>query len=147
MSRLRLSKFLGKHVDQLLAVPPFATWRVARTVGTGVLHQPIFYDFRSHGVGLRCDRTELIRTFHLKRPDGERLFELPFSLTRQQVRERLGVPSASGGPSRQLFGDLGPWDRFDSPTLCIHVQHEFKRDGISLVTLMDPSTAPPLKDK
>lgn len=63
--------------------------------------------------------------------------------TREDVRERLGLPSREGGPMGVPgLGLLGPWDRYDSDRTCLHFRYAATGGLIVQVTIMDAETAP-----
>ena len=134
---------LGSQVSDLLKISPFSEWQVIRSVAEDLPSTEIWYEFEGHGVELICDEAERIRTIFLHRGDGEALSEIAFSLTRRQVRDRLGSPSKSGPASRiPVLGDKGAWDRFALPAGSVHVQYRLDRDEIDMITLMRRGTEP-----
>lgn len=79
----------------------------------------------------------------LHRGDGEVLVDVPFEMVREQVLERFGTPTESGGRSRiPVLGDYGAWDRFTLPEGTLHIQYALERDEIEMITLMRADVVP-----
>ena len=107
----------------------------------------ISYVFPRHGLELACDLDDTIRTIFLTSDEfvrfNEHFLDLPFSSSRQQVLERLGSPSKSGGPiSDPILGEFGLWDRFAWPGYTIHVAFRPDSDRIRQIMLMRPDMVP-----
>jgi hypothetical protein len=135
--------YLGAHVSDLLAIPPFSGWEVRRSVEADLPSKEVWYEFEGHGVEVICDETERIRAIFLHRGDGEALSEIAFSLSRREVLDLLGVPSKSGAATRiPVLGDKAAWDRFAVPAGSVHVQYRLDRDEIDMITLMRLGTEP-----
>ena len=140
---MSLADYLGAHVNELLAMPPFSGWDATRSTEEDLPKKEVWYEFEGHGVEVICDEAERIRTIFLHRGDGESLAEIPFSISRREVLERFGAPAKSGAPVRiPVLGDRGAWDRFTLPTASIHVQYRIDRDEIDMITLMRPDAVP-----
>jgi hypothetical protein len=140
---MSLADYLGAHVNELLAMPPFSGWDATRSTEEDLPEKEISYEFEGHGVEVVCDEAERIRTIFLHRGDGEALSGIPFSISRREALERFGVPSKSGAPSWiPALGDYGAWDRFTLPTASIHVEYRIDCDEIDMITLMRPDTVP-----
>jgi hypothetical protein len=140
---MRLLDYLGSHVTELLAQPPFSGWDAKRSTEEDLPKAEVWYEFEGRGVEVICDEVERIRTIFLHRGDGEALSELPFSISRREVLERFGAPSKSGDRVRiPALGDRGAWDRFTLPTASIHVQYRLDCDEIDMITLMHPDAVP-----
>jgi len=141
---MKLADYLGAHVSDLLAIPPFSGWEVTRSVEEDLPEKEVRYEFEGHGVDVICDATEHIRTIFLRSGDGEALSDIPFALSRKEVLKRLGSPSKSGAAVRlPVLGDKGAWDRFATlPAGSVHVQYRLDRDEIDMVTLMRRDAEP-----
>lgn len=140
---LGLAGYLGAHVSDLLALPPFSSWNVRRSTEDDLPEKEVWYVFEGHGFEVICGESERIETIFLCRGDGEALSDLPFAASRREVRARYGVPSQSGAPVRiPVLGDQGAWDLFSFPTVALHVQYRLDRDEIEMITLMRPDAVP-----
>jgi hypothetical protein len=142
-----LAKYLGLEIGELLVAMPFSSWHPVRSVENDPRPE-VWYEFEGHGVEVICDEDDRIRTVFLHRGDGESLVDVPFGMTRQQVRQRFGVPAASGAAVRIAgIGDLGPWDRFALAEGVLHIQYSARWDEIDMVTLMRPDAVPGAPDR
>lgn len=138
---MTLIRFLGSPAAELLASEPFCRWPVTRSTASDGTE--IRYALVGHGVDVVCDADERIATIFVRPGSDPSLADLPFELTRDEVRARLGAPTRSGRPSVSLLlGPSGPWDRFTVDAGCIHVHYRHDADAIALVTLMRPDMAP-----
>src|SRR6266404_2189171 len=142
-----LANYLGRPASVMLAASPFKLWPVEKSF-EDELEQPIIhYVFPQHGLELRCDRDDNLSTIFLYSDEfngfDESILEAPFSLTRQQVMERLGSPSKSGGKmSDPILGEYGAWDRFVRPGHTIHVEYRADADRIKKITLIRADVVP-----
>ena len=140
---MKLADYLGAHSSELLASEPFSAWAFRRTVESELPEIEVWYEFDGRGVEVICDEDERIQTIFLHAGGEESLSDVPFRLSRRQVRELFGPPSASGGPVRHaVLGESGAWDRFSSATRTIHIQYRVDADKIELVTLIRPDAIP-----
>lgn len=140
---MNVGNYLGRHVSELLAVPPFAQWEVARSTEEDLPKKEVWYEFEGHGVEVICDEDERIRSIFLHRGDGEALADLAFTSGREKVVAHFGPPARSGKAVKlPVLGDRGAWDRFVAPAWVIHVQYRLDRDEIDMVTLMRPDAVP-----
>lgn len=139
----RIVDFLGRAVEELLAVPPFAEWHSVRTVGSEPRNE-IRYNFEGRGVEVICDEFERIQTVFVHRDgEGESLIDVSFAMRRDQILKRFGMPTESGGATRiAVLGDYGAWDRFALSEGTLHVQYAFERDEIELVAMFIASVMP-----
>jgi hypothetical protein len=119
-----LAGYLGRNVGELLRSEPFSGWSVVRSVENDSRPE-VWYEFEGHGVEVKCDGDEWIRTMFLHRGgDGESLIDVPFAMSRSQVLERFGSPEKSGGSLRfPGIGDRGAWDLFALPEGVLHIQY------------------------
>lgn len=136
MTTIGLTDILGRAVSEVLDAKPFSDWLFTRTVE----HEPkeeIWYEFEGRGVEVICDRFDLVQTVFLHRGDSESLVDVPFSMSRREVRKRFG-PAATSGAAVRIpgLGDRGAWDRFTLPKGLLHVQYRTDRDEIDMITLM-----------
>jgi len=137
-----LTALLGANIGEMLAVPPFSQWEVTRSTEEESPEKRVWYEFNGRGVEVICDASDRIRTIFLHRGHGASLSEIPFSLSRRGVLARYGAPSKSGDARKSVLGERGAWDRFESPSYCVHFQYRADRDEIDMITLMRPDAVP-----
>lgn len=138
-----LARYLGAHVNELLAMAPFSGWEATRSTEEDLPEREVWYEFEGRGVEVICDEAERIRTIFLGRGEGEALSGIAFSVGRGDIVKRYGPATKSGGPVRiPALGDRGAWDRFTLPMATIHVQYRLDRDEIDMITLMRPDAVP-----
>ncbi len=138
------AELLGKSVTDVLLDAPFCDWSFKKSVDDDLDEPLVNFEFEDHGISFRCRDIEKISTIFLS-ADGEAatVFELPTSLTRDEVRNQFGVPNASGeGLVDPILGTYGPYDRFDYPDHSVHFEFFPDRDKIKLITLMTSSVVP-----
>lgn len=86
-----------------------------------------------------------VTTVFLKRSGVRSADFLPrgitFVTTQEEARRKLGPPTRSGEASSSFGTSYGPWDRWDGPERCVHVQYALD-GGIEMVTIMAASVAP-----
>jgi hypothetical protein len=141
---MRLSECLGTSVSDLLAAAPFSGWGFKRTVERDLPRTEVWYEFEGHHVDVTCDDGESVRTIFLHAGVDQSLSGIPFSMTRKEVLDRFGAPSASGAATQHpVLGAKGAWDRFSSGGITVHVQYRPDADQIDLITLMCPDAVPP----
>lgn len=127
----------------LLAEQPFNGWSVLRSVCADRPEMRTWYEFEVHQVVVACNEAECIQAIYFRRGDGDILPELPFTLSRAEVWDRLGTPDKSKRqPKRMALGSMGAWDLFHSTDASIRVEYCTDNGGIHMVTLMHPSAAP-----
>lgn len=67
---------------------------------------------------------------------GKLIFGLSFSLSREDVREKLGTPHRSGGGNNDLhLGYIPYWDKFILRKFSLHLQYCKGNSTICLITL------------
>ena len=143
---MRLPDYLGSPVSLMLASPPFMGWRVERSIEEELAR--IHYVFAGNGLAVSCDNNETVKTIFLCSDEyggfDESLFEIPFSLTRDQVLSHFdAAPSRSGEKDTDpVLGEYGAWDRFSRPGVEIHVEYRPDADEICQITLMCDDVAP-----
>jgi hypothetical protein len=138
---MNLTSYLGKNISQLLESEPFKHWSVERTVEDDLDERIIHYVFDKNGLELRCDCKDDVSAVFMFANEykgfDQSLSEIPFCFTRQQVLDRLGVPSKSGERiDDPILGECGAWDRFTYPGSTIHIEYEVDADAISKITLI-----------
>lgn len=111
-----------------------------------------FYAVPAEGFELCCDPQGTVKLVYVYGVEAKRGF-FPFrgplwpgvtlASRRDEVRAVLGEPAKSG-PEQLVpkLGKLGPWDRWDGPTVSIHVQYRAGGAGIAVVTAMTPDAVP-----
>lgn len=133
---------LGKPASTLLETPPFSAWESTRSEE----HDPKcenWYEFKGHGVEVISDDCDNIRAIFLHPGDGEALGGVLFSMSRAELTQLFGPPSASG-PAVDIprLGKRGPWVRFTIERALVHVQFKVDADEIEMITLIRPGTEP-----
>jgi hypothetical protein len=74
---------------------------------------------------------------------GSLLGDLSAQSTRDSVRGLLGRPSRSGeAETIPVLRRRRPWDRYDSPTVCIHFEYTEDGELIQRITVMATDFAP-----
>jgi len=144
---MRISEFLGNHVSSILREAPFKNWPVEQSSEDDLEEPGTDYQFREHGLELRCDLDDKVRVIFLHAEDlggfDEGLLEIPFSSSRTQVQEYFGTPSKSGGKySDPVLGEYGEWDRFERQGYAIHIEYRTDSDRIRQITLMRSDVVP-----
>lgn len=134
--------YLGRGIGELLKSNPFSEWQAVRTVENEPKPE-VWYEFEGRGVQVICDQFETIQTVFIHRGDGELLVDVPFAMSRDQVRDRFGAPTKSGCAQRiPGLGDRGAWDRFTLPNGTFHVQYARDCDEIDMITLIRGDAVP-----
>ena len=142
-----MSSYLGKPASAMLADAAFKHWPVEKSFEDDLEEPIIQYVFPQHGLELRCDGDDKVSTIFLCADEfggfDESLLDVPFSSNRQQVLERLGSPSKSGGKlSDPVLGEYGAWDRFARFGHEIHVEYKVDADRIKMITLIRADVVP-----
>lgn len=142
-----LASYLGRPADELLAVPPFSGWQWHRSVEKDLDSPLIDYVSQQEGMDFVCDEAENVRTIFAYNDPTRRfvdgLDDLPFSFTRQQVRDRLGRPSKSGEPmTDSILGMFGAWDRFENTQFTVHIEYQLDSMSIKKITIMRGDSVP-----
>lgn len=142
-----LANYLGLPTSVMLEASPFKLWPVEKSFENDLPEPIIHYVFPQHGLELRCDEADNVSAIFLysDKFDGfdESLFDVPFSTSRQQVRDRFGAPSKSGGKvSDPILGDYGAWDRFERSEHTIHIEYRADVDRIKKITLIRADIVP-----
>ncbi len=142
-----LAGFLGAPVNALLAVELVSGWDYTRTEDLELPTPEIWYVFDGRGFEVMCDEHERITTIFLMRGDGVQLSSIPFTASRAQVWQVLGVPERSGPAALiPLLGHQGAWDRFWLPAAALRIQYCLDRDEIEQITLMRHDVVPDVHD-
>ena len=142
-----MTEYIGSHISTMLESEPFKYWPVEKSVEDDLDEQIIQYVFNGNGLELRCDSDGIISSIFLLSEEyggfDESLFEIPFSLNRQQVHEILGTPSKSGEKINDpLLGEYGAWEHFTQPDSTIHIEYKIDADKINNITLMQNDVVP-----
>ncbi len=137
-----LARYLGRPVADMLGDMPFKFWPVEESHEEDLNPPLTNYEFPENGLSVTCDKA--VRAIFLQSEEfDEYLLGFPFSLTRQQIRERFGTPTRSGVKhTDEILGEMGNWDRFDGPEYAVHVEFWPDADRIKMITLMRPDVAP-----
>jgi len=144
---MKIADFLGKAVSNMLQEEPFKNWPFDKSVDDDLEETITNYVFIKHGLALSCDADGKISSIFLysDKYNGfdESLFEIPFSLRREQVLAHFGIPAKSGKQhSDPILGEYGEWDRFTQANYVIHIEYRRDCDGIKMITLMRLDVAP-----
>jgi hypothetical protein len=142
---MRMAEYMGRHVASMFEVAPFKNWPFERSVEADLEELRIDYIFTGRALVIECDRNEAVCVIFMRREeyDGFILSEIPFTLGRKEVLDRLGVPSKSGEKiSDPILGECGAWDRFVRSNFTIHVEYSADVDAINMITLMRSDVVP-----
>ena len=142
-----LANYLGNPASAMLEDLPFKVWPVQKSFEDDLPERIIHYVFPQHGLELRCDSHDNVSTIFLYSDEfngfDESLFDVPFSSSRLQVKERLGTPSKSGGKiSDPILGEYGAWDRFARSGHTVHIEYRADADNIKKITLIRSDVVP-----
>jgi len=140
----KAAELLDKSVTDVFPDAPFCDWSFERSVDEDLDEPLVYFEFKDHGVDFTCRDADKISTiFFSATGEAARIFELPTSLTRDEVRDRFGVPNASGEAMVDpVLGEYGPHLRYDYPDYSVHFEYFPDRDKMKLITLMIPSVVP-----
>ena len=140
-----LATYIGKDAVAMLDAEPFKNWVVEKSVEGDLpeddLLEPIMqYVFPKNGLELRCHQDGRIRVVFIHSGEyggfDEKMLDLPFSSTRQQVLSLFGTPLESGSKLHDpILGEYGAWDKFAGDGYMIHFQYYPDADKIKLITL------------
>lgn len=145
---MKLTRFLGRHVQELLDTPPISDWEFRREVDTDLPTTRIQYEFEDRHFDVLCDEDESVGTIFLQPGVDPEFCPVPFSTTRSGAIAHFGAPSSSGeSSSHPVLGEFGPHDRFTLSDATVHLEYSVQEDQIRLITLihtgsaLDPSAA------
>ena len=139
-----LISYLGKPASTLMEAGPFRRWSFERSVEEDLPELLIDYACEQHGISLTCDEDEKIQSIFLRADSFDQaLLNIPFSSSRREVLDLLGVPSRRGEAyTDSILCEYGAWDRFDGAFHSLHVQYEPHAYRIKMVTLMRADVVP-----
>jgi len=141
-----LSDFLDFPASKLLAAPPFADWQYKASIEHDLDELIRDYVFLEMAVDVAADENDLVTTiwvhFDDSRPIWAGLSDIPLRTTRNEILDRFGVPSRSGGELQTALGPSGRWDRFSMRGYSVHFQYRLDSDSIQKVTLMRADVVP-----
>lgn len=142
-----IGRYLGRPVSDLLSTHPFAEWKFGKSLDSDGEAPVLEYVFDGHGLELQCDLVDRVTVIFLHSEEyagfDSCLSGIPFSLTREEVRQQFGEPSRSGGPiTDDVLGDCGAWDRFENPEFRVHFEYRVCSPGINKITLMANDVVP-----
>jgi len=136
---MRLEKFLGCTVVDLLAMAPFKNWDYIRSVDMDVDPPSIDYEFPGHGFDVTCDLDERIRAVFLMPGEvyGSAICEIPFNWDRGKLWDAFGVPVKQGEESvSSILGPSGAWDRFSQHGFTVHIEYKVGSDRVNRITFI-----------
>lgn len=140
----QMAALIGRTTDDPEVVAFFMTQPATarrRKEGRTDLNGLRSLDSRADGYEVALRRTRIVTVvLYLQAKDGFSPFQGGLSAdlvatdSRTVARQKLGPPTKSGAD--------GSWDRFDSAACCLHVSYAASGDGVRMLTLMAPDTAP-----
>lgn len=140
---MKMAKYIGKHISELLETEPFAQWKFERSLtDEDVLDIGVDYIFNGHGLEVSCDPNDYIRTIFLHSDSyggaDINLTGIPFSCTREEVLKHFQISPEKSGEAfiDPILGELGGYDRFRFSDALVHIQYKPKKDEIKQITLM-----------
>lgn len=143
---MKLAKYLGKNIANLLEDEPFKSWPMERWPKADSIPPVVGYEFEGLGLEINCDfESEKIRSLFIGRELYQDfvLSELSFSSSRLEVLSTFGTPSESGEKvMHPAFGVFGAWDLFVKDDYSIHIQFKVDETGIDKITLMRNDVVP-----
>lgn len=142
---MEITNYIGKPISTLLTTEQFNGKYYLRAIENETYEPSISYVFSSLEIEILCDLDETIRTIFLIRNiiGDTKITDIDFSLSRNEVRKKFGIPSKSGGKSTSEFlGPYGAWDRFKKERFTIHIEYNLDFDGIRRVTIMRNDVVP-----
>lgn len=146
MIEIMLSKFLSRPFDEMKRQSPFNQWKSKREVDEDSEPPEVMYTFSGGALEVHCNLEDCITSIFLKKESykGNELSPVCFKSRRADVIKAMGQKPSFMGDAEEddILGPSGPWLRFDSKTICIHVQFEYDSDSIEMITLMSPEVAP-----
>jgi hypothetical protein len=142
-----LAKYLENPAADMLDDEPFRDWIFEKSFENELKEPRIDYVFPHSGLDFICDAADHVRTISLYFDDEryfyEGLMDVPPSSSRQEIIERFGTPSKSGGlVNDPILGEFGPWDRFTKSGHSIHIEYRVDTDRIRMVTVMRADIVP-----
>ncbi len=142
-----MGRFLDGPVNLLLRAAPFEQWPFSESTETD-LDEPVReFVFDGHGLELQCSLNGSVKVIFLHSEEyagfDEAISGVSFSLDREPIIARFGLPSKSGGMVRDsVLGDCGAWDRFEVAGMTIHFEYKVQSCGINKITLMSNDVVP-----
>ena len=103
-----------------------------------------FIELKRNGISFRLDNKQNLTTIFFHSKDGEfsqytgkMPFSINFSLSYDEVLEKLGTPDSSGGGKGEIvFGlSINPWLRYEYGNNSLHFTFEADKCSIKLITL------------
>lgn len=142
---MQLIEYLGKHVSQLLEDHNFQLWPYEESLEDGLSENIAHYLFIGNGLELQCDCNDIINAIFMHSAEyggfDESLIEFSFNMTRNKVREHLGMPSKKSEKLiHPILGECGPWDRFTKSEGTIHFEYFLDASAINKITLMSSNS-------
>ena len=136
--------YLGKPASAFFKSPPFESWKFKKTVDDDLPEIRINYVSAPNNFSITSDVHDKIDCIFIEADNlDRRLWDIPFSSSRNDVLSRFGVPSKSGAARTDpILGEYGPWDRFDEADHSIHIEYQPHADRIRRVTLMRADVVP-----
>jgi hypothetical protein len=132
---------LQGHFIALLGADPVVTTTDDRThvdIVSAGLSLVAFADGRVSAIQLYADGYQSHDQF-----SGVMPFNFTFKTSREQVRDKLGTPTVSGGGTASLlYGKAPAWDRYDTSAFSLHIQYSEDTKQIQMITIMLPDAVP-----
>ena len=139
-----IEQYLGLHISELLGNAPFNQWKFRRSVNMDIDRPYIDYEFPPMTIDVVCDLDGRIRSIFIYTDavEGVKLTDIPFSSTRNRVRELFGLPSKYSEKSVGPLGSAGAWERYTFDSYTIHIEYENDCDEIKRITFMRNDIVP-----
>jgi hypothetical protein len=134
-----LSEIVGRRLDELavLALLGLNSAPTKEKIG-----DRDYVELKARGISLvlRNDHVLAVQLHaggrdSFSRYDGPIMGGATFEMTRDDLRNLLGVPQRSGEATTGILGKMPPWDRWSLGGVCLHAEYEADTKGVRLFTM------------
>ena len=110
--------------------------------------------FKKTGLQISFDKEKKINTIHVFSDcikgyngfSGSLPCHLTFSMSQEDACNKMGQPSKSGGPVKDIIGaDICFWDYWDKDKFALHLQYTEDKKAIRIITIMSKERLPTLQ--
>ena len=113
--------------------------------------ESIVLTFKKTGLQISFDKEKKINTIHVfsgripgyKAYSGLLPCKLSFHMCQEDAYKKLGQPTKSGGPVKEIIGDdMCFWDYWDKDKIVLHLQYTEDKKAIKMITIMSMDRVP-----